>query len=130
MKRTIILQLTLAIFCATGFALDQSPCRSECVDTETEMRESGIGRGETILEATLGAVSNALGRVKKRIEQTYPDSEFTYIATATSSPDGEQIEVETTLGQPNIICNEIHTLAEDSIVVYIALSIDISTFNQ
>lgn len=118
------------MICGLSFAQESLPCQAECVDTETEMREFGVGKGETILEATVGAVSNALGRIKKRIGQTYPDYEFTYITTSKSTNEGELVEVETTLGQPNIICNEVQQPESDYHIVYIALSIDVSAIRK
>ena len=108
------------------FAQEEIPCANLVADTEAEMRELGVGRGETILEATTGAVSNALGRMKKRLKQTNPALVFTYETKAVSKEEGEQVEVETTLGQPNIICNEVQMPEESSFVVYIVLSINVS----
>ncbi len=127
MKRIFLILVTICEFAMTNcIAQEDIPCASLVADTETEMRELGVGRGESILEATTGAVSNALGRMKKRLKQTAPELTFTYETKGVSSEDGEQVEVETTLGQPNIICNEVQMPSEDSFIVYIVLSINIS----
>jgi hypothetical protein len=106
-----------------GVTQDEIPCAGIAIDTDTEMRELGIGRGETILEATTGAVSNALGRMKKRIQQEFPHILFKYETKSVSTEDGEQVEIETTIGQPNIVCNEVQMPSEDNYVVYLALSV-------
>ena len=122
MKRILLI---LVIICEITFAQEEIPCASLVADTETEMRELGVGRGETILEATTGAVSNALGRIKNRLKQTNQELVFTYETKALSTEGGEQVEIETTLGQPNIICNEVQMPTEDSFIVYLALSINL-----
>ena len=127
MKRIFLVLVIICEFAMTDcIAQEDIPCASFVADTETEMHELGTGRGETILEATTGAVSNALGRMKKRLKQTNPELVFTYETKAVSTEEGEQVEVETTLGQPNIICNEVQMPEESSFVVYIVLSINVS----
>lgn len=101
------------------------PCLMESVDTPTELREFGVGKGETILESTIGAVSNALGKMKKRLKTYSPSVQFTYETKAVSAEEGEQVEVETTFGQPNIICNEVQMPSHESYIVYVALSVAI-----
>lgn len=127
MKRIfLILVIICGITLTDSIAQELIPCANFVAGTETEMHELGVGRGETILEATIGAVSNALGHMKKRLKQTNPELFFTYETKAVSTEEGEQVEVETTLGQPNIICNEVQMLEESSFVVYIVLSINVS----
>ena len=122
MKRVLLFLLLLPI-AQWGLTQDEIPCAGLVVDTDTELRELGIGHGETILEATTGAVSNALGRLKKRILQELPHMLFKYETKSVSTDEGEQVEIETTIGQPNIICNEVQMPSEDNFVVYLALSV-------
>lgn len=106
------------------FAKDDMPCMTEAQDTDTSIRAYGAGKGETAFEALNAAVANAMSKLKPRCAKLFPDRKFEYSISAKSTADGEEIELDTTIGEPSIICNEIK---EDSLFrSYIVLSFDIT----
>ena len=115
----------LCMMSMSFFAQETLPCVAESFDTEKEMREIGVGKGENAFAATLNAVSYALANIKTRIERTYPEYQFIYETAGTSTAEGEQIEIETTFGQPNIICNEVLMPESDRFIVYLVLEVSL-----
>lgn len=126
MKQTIIISVFVYLSFFGNIAIAQEevlPCITESFDTNEEMREIGVGKGETSFSATLNAVSYSLSNIKTRLQKTYPDNNFIYSITTTSTSVGEQIEIETTIGQPNIVCNEVIMPETNRFIVYLVLSI-------
>lgn len=129
MKQNLLIFLLMAIPIGM-IAQSIVPCSSEANDTDREMRVLGVGAGETVYDATYSAVSDALQQVKTRLAETNPNVDFDYNITKGSSEQGEQLEIDTPLGQPNIVCNEIQQTKEGGFVVYLVLSIEMQTWSE
>ena len=129
MKRILI----IALFVVCGMAImkasaqELAPC-SETVSS-AELRENGIGKGESAFEALTAAMNNAMKKIKANITKLFPDKKLEYSVLSKSTPDGEEIELETTLGQPNVCQQEIECSDDGSnCSASITLSFDISNW--
>lgn len=127
MKHTklLILNLLVYAFCTVGvFAQNERPCFADAYDTDTELREFGMGKGETAFEALNAAITNAMNKIKPRCLNLYPNRKFEYSVMAKSTSDGDEVELDTTIGRPAIICNEI--VETTHFTSYVVLSFEIS----
>lgn len=129
MKRNLLILLLIAMPIGM-IAQPMVPCSSEAKDTEQEMRVLGVGAGETVYDATFSAVSDALQQIKTRLEEREPSVEFDYNITKSFSTQGEQLEIDTPLGQPNVVCNEIQQPDEGGFVVYLVLSMEMQAWDE
>lgn len=129
MKQYILI-LSFLMAPSLCFTQEILPCVEESFDTEKEMREIGVGKGETAFVATLNAVSYALSNIKTRLGKTHPKYQFIYETKGKSTLEVEQIEIETTLGQPNIICNEVLMPNKNKFIVYLVLSVTLPDSNN
>lgn len=126
-KSTIyIIPLFLLALLSSNSAYSQNTpqCYEQAHDNETEMRELGIGKAATAFEALTCAVQDALRKIRPRFTSRYPSRSFEY--TLTIDKADESIELDTSIGQPTIVCNDIQ--ASDSIVVNacVVLAVNIS----
>ena len=79
------------------------PCSEE--KSVSELRATGTGSGNTAFEALTNAVTNAMTQIKVNVSTLFPNKRFEYSVLSKYTAEGEEIELETTLGQPNI-CDE------------------------
>ena len=126
-NRFFILFLVFVVVFAKIQAQDIAPCSDE--QLSTEIRAIGIGHGETAFEALTNAVSNAMSKVKANMTTMFPGRNFEYSFLSKSSTEGEQVELETTLGQPSI-CHEEIDCKEAQCTVTIVLNFDISAWQE
>lgn len=121
----ILFLITVAVFVKIQ-AQDITPCAEPL---NTEIRATGIGHGETAFEALTNAVNKAMSKVKANVETMFPGKNFEYSFLSKSSSEGEQVELETTLGQPSI-CKEDIECEETQCTVTLVLNFDISDWQK
>lgn len=126
-KNIFIVLMVFVMICANSIAQEMAPCSEE--QLSTEIRAKGVGYGETAFEALTNAVSNAMSKVKANVATMFPGKNFEYSFLSKSSSEGEQVELETTLGQPSI-CHEEIDCKETQCTVTIVLNFDISAWQQ
>lgn len=130
MKHTklLILNLLVYAFCTVGvFAQNERPCFADAYDTDTELREFGMGKGETAFEALTAAMNNAMKKIKSNVAAQFPEKKLEYSILSKSTSDGEEIELETTLGQPSVCQQEIECQENGTnCTVIVVLSFDIA----
>lgn len=107
----------IAIFLIAIIAISASisaqeilPCSEE--KSVSELRATGTGSGNTAFEALTNAVTNAMTQIKVNVSTLFPNKRFEYSVLSKYTAEGEEIELETTLGQPNI-CDEQIECADD-----------------
>lgn len=126
-KRLLILVFTCVAICANAIAQEITPCSDEPLNTE--IRATGTGQGETAFEALTNAVNNAMTKVKANVATMFPNKKIEYSFLSKSTADGEQVELETTIGQPSI-CQEEIDCKETQCTVTIVLNFDISAWQE
>lgn len=128
MKKYIV---ALLFICATSivsaYAQEITPCSEE--QLSTELREVGTGKGESAFEALTAAMNNAMKKIKSIVAVQFPTKKLEYSVLSKSTPEGEEIELETTLGQPTV-CHEEIECADDGTQckATIVLNLDISNW--
>lgn len=124
-NRIFIVIFALLVFVSTTIAHDVPPCSDEKLNTE--LRETGIGTGESALEALTAAMNNAMKKIKSNVAAQFPEKKLEYSILSKSTPEGEEIELETTLGQPTV-CNQEIECQENGVncTVTVVLSFDIA----
>ena len=110
---------------STLSAQDITPCAGEKLNTE--LRETGTGAGESAFEALTAAMNNAMKKIKSDVAAQFPEKKLEYSILSKSTSDGEEIELETTLGQPTV-CNQEIECQENgtNCTVTVVLSFDIA----
>lgn len=124
-NRIFIVIFALLVFVSITIAQDVAPCASEKLGTE--LRETGIGTGESAFEALTAAMNNAMKKIKSNVAAQFPEKKLEYSILSKSTPEGEEIELETTLGQPTV-CNQEIECQENgtNCTVTVVLSFDIA----
>lgn len=122
----IPLFLLALLFPNNMYSQNTPQCYGQAHDTEAEMRELGIGKAATAFEALTYAVQDALRKIRPRFTSRYPSRSFEY--TLTIDKAEESIELDTSIGQPTIVCNDIQ--ASDSIVVNACVVLAVSISND
>jgi len=121
----IVLTLTCGMIAMKASAQETVPCPEDV--SSTELRGYGEGKGESAFEALTAAMNNAMKKIKADVKERFPDKKLEYSVLSKSTPDGEEIELETTLGQPNVCRQEIGCFDDGSnCTAYITLSFDIT----
>ncbi len=125
-KIYIVLSILLVVTTKT-IAQDIVPCIYEKLDTE--LREMGTGTGESAFEALTAAINNAMKKIKLNVATQFPEKKLEYSILSKSTTEGEEIELETTLGQPTI-CNQEIECADDgtNCTATIVINFDISNW--
>lgn len=123
LNRTVILFILLTLV-STTIAQDVLPCIDEI--RNTEFRETGKGIGESAFEALTAAMNNAMKKINSNVTAQFPEKKLEYSILSKSTPEGEEIELETTLGQPTICSQEIECQENGTnCTVIVVLSFDI-----
>lgn len=131
MNKTFILVLIIACGMATTkvSAQEIEPCPENV--SGTELREFGTGKGESAFEALTAAMNNAMKKIKVDVAERFPHKKIEYSVLSKSTSEGEEIELETTLGQPNICQQEIECADDGSnCSASITLSFDITEWTK
>lgn len=128
MKKVLFIGLmAFATLCAKISAQEITPCSEQL---STEIRKEGTGSGSNAFEALTNAVNNAMSNVKADITVMFPGKNFEYSILSKHTAEGEEIELETTLGQPNICHEEINCDSSENCKVTIVLNFDISVWQN
>lgn len=108
-------------------AQEITPCLEEMLSTE--IRESGTGNGNSATEALVGAISAAMDKIRAVISVRFPNKQFEYSVVTKSTASGEEIELETALGEPNI-CDQNIECSDDgtNCTATILLSLNIAAW--
>ena len=123
--RYIIISFVVVGLLSTLAAQDLIPCADEKLCTE--LRETGMGTGESAFEALTAAMNNAMKKIKSNVAAQFPEKKLEYSILSKSTPDGEEIELETTLGQPSVCQQEIECQENGTnCTVIVVLSFDIA----
>ena len=124
-NRLFIVIFVLFVIVSKTISQNIAPCIEEKLDTE--LRETGTGTGESAFEALTAAMNNAMKKIKSNVAAQFPEKQLEYSILSKSTPEGEEIELETTLGQPTV-CNEEIECADDGTKcsATIVLNFDIS----
>lgn len=120
--------LSLVVMLATMLNISAQEVKP-CFETtsSTELRELGTGKGESAFEALTAAMNNAMRKIKADVEEQFPNKKFDYSVLSKSTSDGEEIELETTLGQPSVCQQEIECQENSTkCTATIVLSFDIA----
>lgn len=74
-------------------------------------------------------MNNAMKKIKSKVAAQFPEKKLEYSILSKSTPDGEEIELETTLGQPTVCKQEIEC-ADDGVkcTATIVLNFDITNW--
>jgi len=124
-KSIFIVIFVLLALVSTTMAQDITPCADEKLNTE--LREIGTGTGESAFEALTAAMNNAMRKIKSNVAVQFPEKKLEYSIMSKSTPEGEEIELETTLGQPTICKQEIECQENGAnCMVTVVLSFDIA----
>lgn len=124
-KSIFIVIFVLLALVSTTMAQDITPCADEKLNTE--LREIGTGTGESAFEALTAAMNNAMRKIKSNVAVQFPEKKLEYSIMSKSTPEGEEIELETTLGQPTICKQEIECQENGAnCTVTVVLSFDIA----
>lgn len=125
----IVLTLTCGMMALNALAQEAAPCPENVLSTE--LRGHGEGKGESAFEALTAAMNNAMKKIKAEVAERFPDKKLEYSILSKSTSNGEEIELETTLGQPNVCRQEIGCFDDGSnCKAYITLSFDITEWLQ
>lgn len=127
LTRTIV--IGILAFASTGVlcAQEMKPCQFEAHDTETEMREFGTGTARTAFEALTSAIKDAMASIRPKFMKLYPDRGFEYSLTVDKSEGN--IELDTSIGQPAIVCNEIEE-SEGQFTSYVVISFEVGKADE
>ena len=123
-QKILIISFFVAVNFSMANAQEAMPCVREAHDTESELREFGIGTDSTAFGALKNSVTDALLKIKPRYMKLYPDRAFEYALTIDKSE--ENIELDTSIGTPAIICNEISQNESGQFCVYVVLGVEVS----
>ncbi len=96
LNRIVILFILVTLVVSTTIAQDVMPCTDEI--RNTELRETGKGIGESAFEALTAAMNNAMKKINSNVTAQFPEKKLEYSILSKSTPEGEEIELETTLG--------------------------------
>lgn len=121
--RIILLIVLMTLPLGMLYAQELTPCQDVAHDTDKEVRELGTGNGETAFGALTEAVKDAMQKLRPRFKQLYPERDFEYSLTIDKSEGN--IELDTSIGRPEIVCNEV---TEDSgqFKAYVVISFEVS----
>ena len=129
MRLLRVIVIFLFIYASIGIlcAQDGLPCQTEVHDTNSEVRELGTGSAEAAFDALTEAVKDAMQKVRPKFMKLYPEIGFEYSLTIDKS--SENIELDTSIGQPAIICNEI-VKTDREFTAYVVISFDVNKTDE
>lgn len=121
--RTILLIMLVSLPFGMICAKDSTPCNDVAHDTDTEIRELGIGIEVTAFGALIEAVKDAMLKLRPRFKQLYPGRDFEYSLTIDKSEGN--IELDTSIGRPEIVCNDV-TENSGQFNAYVVISFEVN----
>ena len=107
---------------------EEFPCFSLAKDTETEIQGYGVGNDTTAVRALKNALINTMSQIKPRFMSQYPQRGFEY-NLIVNPVDGE-LELDTSIGKPAILCNEIQNPSATQYTAYVVLSFNMSVLKD